>query len=88
MLSKRRRFTPTQSPEERFGDEARRLLKQARLLPPSALREHVLRRARHAETGSHMSAGSAHPVCGRRCKAPDLRFLLDVGFGANATLLF
>jgi hypothetical protein len=55
MFSKRRRFTPTQSPEERFADEATRLL-EARLLPAGALREHVLRRARQEETGSHMSA--------------------------------
>jgi hypothetical protein len=61
MFSKRRRFTPTQSPDERFADEATRLLEQARLLPTSALREHVLRMARHAETGSHMSVWLRSP---------------------------
>jgi hypothetical protein len=51
----RRRFKQTQSLEERLANEARRLREEARLLPPGALREAVLRKARQAETASRMS---------------------------------
>jgi hypothetical protein len=51
----RRRFKQTQSLEERLADEARRLREEARLLPPGAVRDEMLRRARQAETGSKMS---------------------------------
>jgi len=52
---KRRRFIQTQSLEERLSEEAKRLREQARLLPPGVKREALLRKARQAETGSHMS---------------------------------
>jgi len=51
----RRRFKQTQSLEERLANEARRLREEAKLLPPGALREAVLRKARQAETASRMS---------------------------------
>lgn len=51
----RRRFKQNQSLEERLANEAKRLREEAKLLPPGALREAVLRKARQAETGSHMS---------------------------------
>jgi hypothetical protein len=51
----RRRFKQKQSLEERLADEAKRLREEAKLLPPGAVREAVLRKARQAETGSHMS---------------------------------
>ena len=51
----RRRFKQTQSLEERLAAEAKRLREQAKLLPPSAVRDDVLRKARQAETGSRMS---------------------------------
>ena len=51
----RRRFKQTRSLEERLADEAKRLREEARLLAPRSLRETLLRRARQAETGSHMS---------------------------------
>ena len=51
----RRRFKQARSLEERLADEAKRLREEARLLPPGSLRETLLRRARQAETGSHMS---------------------------------
>jgi hypothetical protein len=50
-----RRFKQTQSLEERLADEAKGLREEANLLPPGALREEVLRKARQAETASHMS---------------------------------
>jgi hypothetical protein len=54
-MQKRRRFKQSQSLEERLADEASHLREQAELLPPGQLRNEVLRRARQAETGSHMS---------------------------------
>jgi hypothetical protein len=51
----RRRFKQTQSLELRLAKEAERLREEAKLLPPGAVREALLRRARQAETGSHMS---------------------------------
>lgn len=51
----RRRFNQTQSLEERLAEEAKRLRAEAKLLPPGARREEIFRRARQAETGSHVS---------------------------------
>jgi hypothetical protein len=52
---KRRRFKQTQSLEERLAEAAKRLREEARSLPPGSRREEMLRKARQAETGSHMS---------------------------------
>ena len=41
--------------EERLADGARRLRDEAKLLPPGAVREATVRRARQAEVGAHMS---------------------------------
>jgi len=41
--------------EERLAEEAKRLREEAELLPPGAVRDAVLRKARRAETGSHVS---------------------------------
>jgi hypothetical protein len=51
----RRRFKQTQSLEERLAQEAERLREQAQKLPHGPEREILLRKARQAETGSHMS---------------------------------
>lgn len=51
----RRRIKQTLSLEERLAAEAKRLREEAKLLPPGAVREELLRRARQAEVGSHMS---------------------------------
>jgi hypothetical protein len=55
MSQQRRRFKQARSLEERLSDDARRLREQAKSLPLGATREHVLRKARQCETGSHMS---------------------------------
>jgi hypothetical protein len=57
----RRRFKQTQSLEERLSEEAKRLREEAKLLPPGAVREALLRKARQAETGSHMSEWLSSP---------------------------
>jgi hypothetical protein len=54
-MIKRRRFKQIMSLEERLADEAKHLREEAELLPPGPSREAVLRRARQAETGSHVS---------------------------------
>lgn len=51
----RRRIKQTISPEERLAAEALRLREQAKLLPPGIERERAIRKARLAETGSHIS---------------------------------
>jgi len=54
-MQKRRRFKQIFSLEERLAEEAIRLRDEAKSLPPGAAREELLRKARQAETGSHMS---------------------------------
>jgi hypothetical protein len=51
----RYRFNQTQSLETRLAEEAARLREQAKLLPPGRVREELIRRARQADTGSHIS---------------------------------
>jgi hypothetical protein len=57
----RRRFNQTQSLEERLAEEAKRLRAEAKLLPPGAIRDTLIRKARQAETGSHMSQWLSSP---------------------------
>lgn len=54
-MAERRRFKQTADRDERLAEEARRLREEAELLPHGPVREAALRRARQAETGSHMS---------------------------------
>jgi hypothetical protein len=51
----RRRFKQTKSLEERLSEEAKRLRAEAKLLPPGAMRDEMIRKARQAEIGSHVS---------------------------------
>jgi len=51
----RRRFKQTDLLEDRLAEEAIRLRAEAKLLPPGAARDEMIRKARQAETGSHMS---------------------------------
>ncbi|WP_291694182.1 hypothetical protein [Bradyrhizobium sp.] len=57
----RRRFKQTQSLEARLTEEAKRLREEAELLPPGAEREELVRKARHAETASHMNEWLTSP---------------------------
>jgi hypothetical protein len=61
MQEQRRRFKQVKSLEERLAEEARRLRDEAKLLPPGAVREQVLRKARQTETASHMSEWLGSP---------------------------
>jgi hypothetical protein len=61
MKQLRRRFKQAVSLEERLAEEAKRLREEAKSLPPGAQREALLRKARQAETGSHMSEWLSSP---------------------------
>ncbi|WBL75579.1 hypothetical protein I3J27_21335 [Bradyrhizobium xenonodulans] len=54
-MTQRRRVIQTRSLEERMAEQATKLKEQANLLPPGAEREDLLKRARIAETGAHLS---------------------------------
>ena len=53
-MFQRRRFKQTQSLKDRLVGEVKRLREEAKLLPPAALREGKLRKARQAETAAHI----------------------------------
>ena len=57
----RRQFKQTTSLEARLAEEAKRLREEARSLPPGAVREETLRKARQAETGSYMTEWLTSP---------------------------
>ena len=50
----RRRFKQIRSLEERLSDHAERLREEAKLRPPGVARDELIRKARQAETGSHL----------------------------------
>jgi hypothetical protein len=60
-MKTRRRFKQTNSLEARLADEAKRLRDEAKLLPPCAERDELIRKARQAEIGSHMSEWLTSP---------------------------
>ena len=57
----RRRFKQIQSLEERLAEEAKRLREEAKLLPPGAVADEMVRKARRAETGSYLTEWLASP---------------------------
>ena len=60
-MQQRRRFKQSDPLEERLAEEAKRLREEAGLLPPGAVRDEMIRKARQAETGSHMSEWLSSP---------------------------
>lgn len=60
-MTKRRRFKQIESLELCLAEEAQRLRAEAELLPPGVERDATSRKARQAETGSHMSAWLQSP---------------------------
>ena len=54
-MQQRRRFTQTDTLEVRLAEEAQRLRKEAQGTPPGIERERLIRKARQAETGAHIS---------------------------------
>jgi hypothetical protein len=57
----RRLFKPTDTLEERLAKEAIRLREEAKALRPGAAREELIRKARQAEIGSHISEWLCSP---------------------------
>ena len=57
----RRRFKLTLTLEARLAEEAKRLREEAKLLPPGAPREELIRKARQAEIGSHLTEWLTSP---------------------------
>ena len=58
----RRRFaSQVQSLEARLSEEAKRLRAEAKLLPPGAVRDEMIRRARRAEIASHINEWLTSP---------------------------
>ena len=60
-MTERRVLTQTWQPEKRLAEEAARLRKEAQGTPAGIERERLIRRARQAETASHMSAWLRSP---------------------------
>jgi len=60
-MQRRRHFKQTQSLEARLAEEAKRLREEAKLLPPGAQRDELIRKARQSETGSHMTEWLTSP---------------------------
>jgi hypothetical protein len=54
-------FKQAQSLEERLSEEAKRLRAEAKLLPPGARRDEMIRKARQAETASHINEWLTSP---------------------------
>ena len=54
-MQQRNRIKQTEPLEDRLAEEARRLREAARLLPPGAVRDAALWKARQAEMASRMS---------------------------------
>ena len=70
-MSERWHVKQIQSFEERLAEEAERLREEAELLPPGAVRDAVLRKARRAETGSHVSEWLSSPGLEPPKRAPE-----------------
>ena len=54
-MGSRRRVVHSSALETRLAEEAKRLRQEAKSLPHGSSREDLLRKARQAETGSHIS---------------------------------
>jgi hypothetical protein len=60
-MKRRRRFKQTLTLEARLAEEAKRLRDEAKMLPPSAERDEMIRKARQAETASQMNGWLTSP---------------------------
>jgi hypothetical protein len=57
----RQRSKQTESLDVRLAEEATRLREEAKLLPPCAKRDEMIRKARQAETASHLNEWLTSP---------------------------
>jgi hypothetical protein len=60
-MPRRRQFKDRQPLQERLAEEAKRLREDAKSLSPGTAREALIRKARQAETGSHMTEWLSSP---------------------------
>jgi len=60
-MARRPKIIQSSSLEARLTEEAKRLRDEAKALPAGAAREALIRKARLAETGSHMSEWLSSP---------------------------
>ena len=60
-MQERRRFGQIDPLNKRLSEEAERLRKEARGTPPGVERDRLIRRARLAETASHMTEWLSSP---------------------------
>nr|WP_082070378.1 hypothetical protein [Bradyrhizobium sp. LTSP885] len=60
-MQRRRHHTKSEILAQRLADEAYHLREQSKLLPPGAVRDAAIRKARQAETGSHLSGWLQSP---------------------------
>jgi hypothetical protein len=58
---RRQRINHTSSLEDRLADQAQRFREQAKTLPPGRERDELIRKARQAETASHINEWVASP---------------------------
>jgi hypothetical protein len=58
---RRQRIDHASSLQERLADQAQRFREQAKTLPPGPERDELIRKARQAETASHLSEWVASP---------------------------
>jgi len=61
-MKQRRRFKQSETLEDRLAQEAKRLKQLAKKLPHGPERETLLRKARQADTGSHMAEWLTSPA--------------------------
>jgi hypothetical protein len=60
-MERRRIIKHQNSFEERLASQARRLREEAKSLPPGSERDKLVRKARQAETGSHLTEWLSSP---------------------------
>jgi len=60
-VKRRRRFKGLVSLDQRLAEEVQRLQGEAMSVPPGIERDHLIRRARQAETASHINAWLSSP---------------------------
>ena len=65
----RRRVVQTETLEERLAKQARALRERADKMPSGVEKEALLKRARQADTGAHLSEWLLSPGCSRRSSA-------------------
>jgi len=80
MTKHRRRVKQTRSLEDRMAEQATKLKEQADQLPAGEEREALLKRARIAETGAHLSDWLKSPGYGHLNDTSELPWQADLTF--------